>query len=107
VPPLSVVLEIGAGHPALAGHFPGRPVVPGVVLLDHATRAALAVRPGHRLAGIPRAKFLHPVGPAEPVTIELHGRDDRRVDVIGTLPSGLVAFRATLILEPCAPEASG
>jgi 3-hydroxymyristoyl/3-hydroxydecanoyl-(acyl carrier protein) dehydratase len=26
---------IPAEHPALPGHFPGRPVVPGALLLDH------------------------------------------------------------------------
>lgn len=35
-------LRIGADHPCLPGHFPGRPVVPGVVLLDRV--AALAER---------------------------------------------------------------
>jgi 3-hydroxymyristoyl/3-hydroxydecanoyl-(acyl carrier protein) dehydratase len=38
---MSVVttLTIAAEHPALAGHFPGSPIVPGVVLLDEMVRA--------------------------------------------------------------------
>jgi len=69
--PHRVELSIGADHPSYAGHFPGRPILPGVVLLaellecmgrDAATRACLGdapklntaksvapVRPGQRL----------------------------------------------------------
>jgi 3-hydroxyacyl-[acyl-carrier-protein] dehydratase len=32
-------LPIAADHPAYAGHFPGQPILPGVVLLDAALRA--------------------------------------------------------------------
>jgi len=34
-------VRIAADHPSLPGHFPGQPVVPGVVLLD---RVAAALR---------------------------------------------------------------
>ncbi|KWH01370.1 beta-hydroxyacyl-ACP dehydratase [Burkholderia territorii] len=65
-----LAFTIPADHPALPGHFPGHPIVPGVVLLDHAI-AALGVslnRPLHtwRLAS---AKFLSPVAPGEPLDL--------------------------------------
>ena len=56
-------------HPALPGHFPGNPVVPGVILLDRATAAILAAYPGHRLAALPQVKFLRPVRPGDAVSI--------------------------------------
>ena len=60
---------IPADHPALPGHFPGRPVVPGVVLLDHVVDAVLATAPGRRAAGLPLVKFTHPVRPGERVEV--------------------------------------
>jgi 3-hydroxymyristoyl/3-hydroxydecanoyl-(acyl carrier protein) dehydratase len=52
-------MRIAASHPALAGHFPGHPVVPGVVLLD-AVAAALPRHAGGavRVTGFPAVKFL-------------------------------------------------
>ena len=43
----STWLRVASDHPALAGHFPGQPIVPGVLLLDevlHAIDAAAAWR---------------------------------------------------------------
>jgi 3-hydroxyacyl-[acyl-carrier-protein] dehydratase len=55
---------VPANHPSLAGHFPGRPVVPAVVLLDAvlaASREALRASGNLALRSIPVAKFLQPV----------------------------------------------
>jgi len=53
---------VPADHPCLAGHFPGNPIVPGVLLLD-CVLAAVEGAAGRRLAGIPNLKFLHPLRP--------------------------------------------
>lgn len=57
---------IPADHPALRGHFPGHPIVPGVVLLDHALHTIGAAL-GRSLDAckISSAKFLSPAAPGE------------------------------------------
>ena len=57
---------VPAAHASLPGHFPGRPIVPGVLLLEHVLDAARRWRgPGSRLAGLPAVKFLSPLLPEE------------------------------------------
>ena len=67
-------LHIAPDHPAFAGHFPGAPIVPGVVLLDAAVHAAmqtLRLAPSGKgetssaVCQISSVKFLSPVGPGE------------------------------------------
>ncbi|MGI4846897.1 MAG: 3-hydroxyacyl-ACP dehydratase FabZ family protein [Janthinobacterium lividum] len=67
----SVALSIGDDHPALPGHFPGMPIVPGVVLLDHAL-ACIAQAGGFPQQGlrINSVKFLSPLLPGEPLRLE-------------------------------------
>lgn len=59
-------------HPCLAGHFPGNPVVPAVMLLELVQRA-LAQELGRavHLAAVPAAKFVSPLLPGEDVSVEL------------------------------------
>jgi 3-hydroxyacyl-[acyl-carrier-protein] dehydratase len=65
-------VRIPADHPALPGHFPGRPIVPGVVLLqcvlDEAERWL-----GKKLSvgGLPQAKFSAPLLPEQDAELEL------------------------------------
>ena len=78
----AITLTIGADHPALAGHFPGAPILPGVLLLDetlHALHSDQSLKATQWRIG--RAKFLKPVRPGETLIVE-HER----------LPSGAVHF---------------
>jgi 3-hydroxyacyl-[acyl-carrier-protein] dehydratase len=72
----SMRLSIAVDHPAFAGHFPTRPIVPGVVLLDESLRAIMAARPSSTPVRIGSAKFLSMVGPGEPVRLEFESAAD-------------------------------
>jgi len=67
---------IEAGHPSLPGHFPGNPVVPGVVLLDRVA-AVLEAAMGGVIARIGAVKFLAPLRPGETAALHVTHADGR------------------------------
>jgi len=100
-------LEIAADHPAFDGHFPGRPVLPGVALLAEVLEAALD-EPALAacIGGEPRlavVKFLAPVGPGAALVIDfrLGARmlEWRVRDSARDIASGQIA-RADIVAAP-------
>jgi 3-hydroxyacyl-[acyl-carrier-protein] dehydratase len=58
-------------HPCLPGHFPGRPLVPGVVILDAVLAAIEAEHGALPALRLPQVKFLQPLRPGEGADIAL------------------------------------
>jgi len=87
-------LAVAADHPAFAGHFPGMPVLPGVVLLDATIHALEGTGNGSALRWqVATAKFQSAVRPGEHLTLQHE-----------TLPNGSVRF---LIQTADRPVANG
>lgn len=91
-------MQISGSHPALPGHFPGNPVVPGVLILD-AVVEMLAQHAGGpvRVTGFPAIKFLAPLAPEREFEIVLAAKrpGQSTFDVLAggeRLVSGTVAY---------------
>jgi 3-hydroxyacyl-[acyl-carrier-protein] dehydratase len=84
------VLCVSSDHPCLPGHFPGQPLVPGVVLLEYVAKALRAWR-GQRLARVVEAKFMAALYPGEQAELVLDDKAGRvRFEI---LRDGLVLSR--------------
>jgi 3-hydroxymyristoyl/3-hydroxydecanoyl-(acyl carrier protein) dehydratase len=81
---------IAADHPSLPGHFPGTPVVPGVVVLDHVLRACQLWQGREiEVRALKQVKFHSPLLPEQRanVALEIEGntlnfrvtRDDKPI----------------------------
>ncbi|MEO6155094.1 MAG: hypothetical protein ABIP16_05140 [Thermomonas sp.] len=62
---------IAPDHPALPGHFPGNPVVPGVLLLEQVLSLLEAVHGPLASLRLPQVKFLQPLLPGQAARVEL------------------------------------
>ncbi|MGV3740832.1 MAG: 3-hydroxyacyl-ACP dehydratase FabZ family protein [Burkholderiaceae bacterium] len=77
----SLPFSIAADHPAYAGHFPGMPITPGVVLLDEAMhRIAQSEKFALRQCKISNAKFLKPVLPGARLVLHYESRPNGSIN---------------------------
>ena len=72
---------IRADHPTLPGHFPGRPLVPGVVILDEVLDVLIEWRQDLHVTGIRMVKFLAPLQPEQTFTVFLSRKDAHAAEV--------------------------
>lgn len=87
-------------HPAFAGHFPGTPILPGVVLLDVTLRAiteAAGIEPDSCEIG--SVKFLSPAKPGDVLEIrhDFKANGAIRFDIVAgprKIASGNIVLRA-------------
>jgi 3-hydroxyacyl-[acyl-carrier-protein] dehydratase len=76
-----VCRAIRANHPSLAGHFPGEPLVPGVVILDEVAAALAEWRKDCQLTAIRAVKFVLPLRPEQPFNICFSAAKGAKTDV--------------------------
>lgn len=70
---------IAADHPSLSGHFPGNPIVPGVVLLEQVIGVIQECHPGMRVSGFTAVKFVAVLLPEQEFAIQLSQLNDHRL----------------------------
>lgn len=64
--------SISGHHPSLSGHFPGNPIVPGVVILDEVIYAVTIRYPHLKVLGFASVKFNTPLKPEQIVNISFN-----------------------------------
>lgn len=74
---MSPTFAIAADHPCLPGHFPGRPIVPGVVVLERVLEVIERAHGPLPACALPQVKFVQPLLPGEQARIELEGAAPR------------------------------
>jgi 3-hydroxyacyl-[acyl-carrier-protein] dehydratase len=100
---ITCALTIKGDEPYFAGHFPGHPIVPGVLELEMLFQAAeqflLIEKTGGapvRLASVASARFMNPIVPPRELTVSVDLKEERGSE---SLFSGRVADGADTFVQ--------
>lgn len=100
--------RVPTDHPCLPGHFPGHPIVPGVVLLDCVLECLRTlVEQPLVLRAIVSAKFLQAIAPNMAVDVNINLSDagsDQMKARFTAMHANALAFEGSFLLDR-SPEA--
>jgi 3-hydroxymyristoyl/3-hydroxydecanoyl-(acyl carrier protein) dehydratase len=74
-------VEVAENAPWFAGHFPGRPVLPGIALVDLARRLCETAWGPGSLAGVPHLRLERPIEPGARLRVTLARAGEGEVDL--------------------------
>ncbi len=98
---VETTLAVARDHPAYEGHFPGHPILPGVVILAEVMAAIEALTASAPAQWeISNAKFLDPVKPGTALTLIHEVLDSGSVRFEVRSPDGIVANGTLARREP-------
>ena len=97
-------LSIAASHPSLPGHFPGHPIVPGVVILNKVIALLRAELPDGSIVGIKKMKFLTPLAADQLFTVQCKPIKNQGLRFQCLLADGELLAEGHLKLNPLMPN---
>lgn len=91
-------LQFGPDHPAFGGHFPGAPIVPGVVILDNIIRALEENSQMNLFVdGLEFVKFFAPLLPDQLLKLQFSFLSLHRIQFFGNAQGSKVIFGVLLV----------
>jgi 3-hydroxyacyl-[acyl-carrier-protein] dehydratase len=85
---ITAIKNISGNEPFFQGHFPGNPVMPGVLIIEMMAQACCVLcyrstgesnpRPLYFLAGVDEARFRRPAGPGDVLRSEISVEKEKR-----------------------------